>query len=99
MCLLSDAELYCVRTNMRSMSELMQFEMGMSTSLYLPPSGTAGFERCKVSGDSRVPAPPPSMTASMFGLFGAIAHTFPIRLENLLGEHRRKASAFQEEAV
>src|SRR5215212_4834884 len=74
MCLLSDAELYCVRTNMRSMSELMQFEMGMSTSLYLPPSGTAGFERRCVRGDRRVPAPPPSMTARMFGLFGAISH-------------------------
>src|SRR3712207_9036818 len=39
----------------------------------------------------------------MFGLFGAIAHTFPIVWKFVLKaecvEHRRKASAFQEEAV
>ncbi len=50
MCRLSEAELYCVSTKMRWMSELMQFEIGMSTSRYLPPSGTAGFERINVSG-------------------------------------------------
>ena len=74
MCLFKEAELYCVRTNMRSTSELMQFDMGMSTSRYLPPKGTAGFERVSVSGDRRVPAPPPKITARMFGLFGAIAN-------------------------
>src|SRR5258708_29762603 len=68
MCLLSDAELYCVRTNMRKTSELMQFEMGTSTSRYFPPSGTAGFERSRVSGCRRLPAPPPRITASKFFL-------------------------------
>src|SRR5215204_2493624 len=77
MCLFKLAELYCVSTKILRMSELMQFEMGMSTSLYLPPSGTAGFERWSVSGDRRVPAPPPRITARIFGLFGAMAHTFP----------------------
>src|SRR3712207_1156070 len=72
MCRFREAELYCVSTKMRWMSELMQFEIGMSTSLYLPPSGTAGFERVSVSGDRRVPAPPPRITARMLGLFGAI---------------------------
>src|SRR5688572_11003582 len=43
----------------------MQFEIGTSTRRYLPPSGTAGFERCAVSGNKRVPAPPPRITASM----------------------------------
>ena len=43
------------------MSELMQFEMGMSTSLYLPAIGTAGFERDAVSGYSLDPCPPPKM--------------------------------------
>src|ERR1043165_1354673 len=57
MCRLSDAELYCVSTNVRRMSELMQLESAMSTSRYLPPSGTAGFERCCVSGKRRLPAP------------------------------------------
>src|SRR5215208_4409050 len=74
MCLLSDAELYCVSTNVRRMSELMQFESAMSTSRYFPPSGTAGFDRCCVSGKRRLPAPPPRMTASSFGLAGINIH-------------------------
>src|SRR3982751_4365226 len=77
MCLLRDAELYCVSTKILRMSELMQFETGMSMSRYLPPSGTAGFERSSVRGDRRVPAPPPRITARMFGFLGGIAHTFP----------------------
>src|SRR5215210_8337416 len=77
MCLFKDAELYCVSTKILRMSELMQFEIGMSTSRYLPPSGTAGFERRSVRGDRRVPAPPPRITARMFGFLGGIAHTFP----------------------
>src|SRR5437667_5373715 len=64
MCLFSEAELYCVNTNMRMTSELMQFEMGTSTRRYLPPSGTAGFERSRVNGNSRLPAPPPRITAN-----------------------------------
>src|SRR5437868_5358560 len=90
------AELYCVRTKMRRMSELMQFEMGTSTSRYFPPKGTAGFERVSVSGERRVPAPPPRITARMFGLFGAITTHRPdcfwIRSRV---EHRRKAPPFQ----
>src|SRR2546426_12236371 len=64
MCLFKDAELYCVSTNMRMTSELMQFEIGTSTKRYLPPSGTAGFERSRVNGNSRLPAPPPRITAN-----------------------------------
>src|SRR5829696_8964159 len=67
---LSDAELYCVSTNVRRISELMQFESAMSTRRYLPPSGTAGFERCCVSGKRRLPAPPPRITASSLELAG-----------------------------
>src|SRR6266480_2942110 len=70
MCRLSDAELYCVSTNMRMTSELMQFEMGTSTSRYLPPKGTAGFDRCTVKGNRRLPAPPPRITARRFCLEG-----------------------------
>ena|SRR5471030_515726 len=47
---------------MRRKPELMQLEMGMSTSRYFPASGTAGFARSFVSGNSRVPWPPPMMT-------------------------------------
>src|SRR5215218_2645649 len=62
------AELYCVRTKMRSSPELMQFEIGTSTRRYLPASGTAGLARSVVSGKSRVPAPPPRMTASILSI-------------------------------
>jgi hypothetical protein len=44
------------------MPEFMQFDMGMSTSLYLPPMGTAGFERLAVNGYNLDPAPPPRIT-------------------------------------
>ena len=47
---LREAELYCVSTNMRRTPELMQLEMGMSMSRYLPPMGTAGLERFSVRG-------------------------------------------------
>src|ERR1051326_2864023 len=100
MCLFRLAELYCVSTKMRWMSELMQFEIGMSTRRYLPPSGTAGFERVSVSGDRRVPAPPPKITARIFGLFGAIVSDLPgCCVRKLCPEHRRKACVFQEAFV
>src|SRR5687768_17251921 len=46
---------------MRLSPELMQFEIGISTRRYLPASGTAGLDRSRVSGKSRVPCPPPMM--------------------------------------
>src|SRR6185503_13775458 len=42
----------------------MQLEMGMSTNRYLPASGTAGLARSRVSGNNRVPCPPPMMMES-----------------------------------
>src|SRR5262245_24541167 len=48
---------------MRRRSELMQLLIGMSISRYLAPIGTAGLLRASVSGNSRVPRPPPRMTA------------------------------------
>src|SRR4029079_7249440 len=36
--------------------------MGMSMSRYLPAMGTAGLERCRVSGKRREPRPPPRIT-------------------------------------
>src|SRR4026209_2790340 len=73
---LSEAELYCVNTNIRRRSELMQFEMATSTRRYFPPSGTAGLERCCVRGKRRVPAPPPRITASSLRLAGMLDHQF-----------------------
>src|ERR1044072_8504711 len=52
------------------MSELMQFESAISENRYWPASGTAGFERCWVSGKRRLPAPPPRMTANNFASAG-----------------------------
>src|SRR5690242_15623631 len=49
---------------MRRRPELMQLEMGMSTMRYLPANGTAGLARSLVSGNNRVPCPPPMMTES-----------------------------------
>jgi len=63
MCLFNDAELNCVKTNIRLISEFMQLLIGMSTKRYLPAIGTAGFERAAVKGYKRVPAPPPNITA------------------------------------
>src|SRR2546421_10288029 len=42
----------------------MQLEIGISTSRYLPASGTAGLARSRVSGNRRVPWPPPMMMES-----------------------------------
>ena len=72
MCLFSEAELNCVSTNIRTTSEFMQLEIGMSTNLYFPAIGTAGFERVAVSGESREPAPPPNITAMVFLLIFSI---------------------------
>ena len=63
MCRLSEAELNCVRMNIRRSPACRQLLMGMSISLYLPPIGTAGLERMSVSGKSRFPRPPPRMMA------------------------------------
>jgi hypothetical protein len=50
--------LYWVRTKILRRSELMQFERVMSTIRYIPPKGTAGFARSRVSGARRSPCPP-----------------------------------------
>src|SRR5215831_20127831 len=42
----------------------MQLEIGMSTRRYLPASGTAGLALSLVSGNNRVPCPPPMITES-----------------------------------
>src|SRR4051812_19427568 len=42
----------------------MQLEMGISTRRYLPARGTAGLDRSRVSGNKRVPCPPPMMIES-----------------------------------
>ncbi len=44
---------------MRLIPEFRELEMGISTSRYLPPMGTAGLARSRVRGKSLLPCPPP----------------------------------------
>jgi hypothetical protein len=46
------------------MPEFKQFDIGTSIRRYAPPIGTAGLARDFVNGYSRVPAPPPRITAA-----------------------------------
>src|SRR5688572_18388225 len=57
---------------MRRISACRQLLIGTSMSLYLPPIGTAGFERVAVNGNNRLPWPPPRMMASVSLVIGAI---------------------------
>src|SRR5580704_15899070 len=57
---------------MRPRPELRQLLIGISTSRYFPASGTAGLARSLVSGNSRVPAPPPMIIDSTRLVFGDI---------------------------
>src|SRR5712671_6472678 len=64
MCRCKEAELNWVSKYTRRSPELIQLEMGMSTNRYLPARGTAGLARSLVSGNRRVPWPPPIITES-----------------------------------
>ena len=66
MCLFNDAELNCVSTKILFKPEFIQFEIGISTNLYLPAIGTAGFERVAVRGNNLDPCPPPRITEITF---------------------------------
>ena len=55
---------------------LMQFEIGMSINRYLPPTGTAGLLRIEVNGASRVPRPPPRISATAFDIIDFISLEF-----------------------
>src|SRR3954469_14850716 len=61
-------ELNWVSTKMLLRPEWMQFEIGMSIRRYLPAIGTAGLLRDLVSGKSRVPRPPPRISAMTRGI-------------------------------
>lgn len=66
MCLFNEAELNCVKTNILLRLEFIQFEIGISTSLYFPAIGTAGLDLVEVSGYSREPCPPPRIMEITF---------------------------------
>src|SRR5436305_1176718 len=96
MCRFKEAELYCVRTKILMTSELMQFEIGISTRRYLPPRGTAGFDLCSVRGERRDPAPPPRITASRLRLTAMpLFSAMILNVLNCLAENRRKTYLFQ----
>ncbi|CAD0218891.1 protein of unknown function [Chryseobacterium sp. JV274] len=54
-----EAELNCVKTRILFNPEFRQFEIGISTNLYFPAIGTAGFDLEYVNGNNLVPLPPP----------------------------------------
>src|SRR5216117_1321477 len=65
MCRCNDIVLNCVSTYIERSPELRQLLIGISTSRYFPPRGTAGLARSFVKGNNRVPAPPPMMMESV----------------------------------
>ena len=65
-CRISECALYCVRTPILRIPELMQFESGKSIIRNFPPNGTAGFVRHVVRCFNRDPRPPAIINASVF---------------------------------
>src|SRR3954469_9710287 len=63
-CLFRLSELNCVSTKICRSPAFRQLLIGMSIRRYLPPIVTAGFDRFRVSGNRRVPRPPPRMIAN-----------------------------------
>src|SRR5271165_5664786 len=68
MCRCRLTELNCVRTKMRFRPEWMQLDTGISISRYFPAIGTAGLLRDLVSGNRRVPRPPPKISETTRGM-------------------------------
>ena len=68
MCRCRLTELNWVSTKIRFSPEWMQLDTGMSISRYLPAIGTAGLLRDFVSGNSRVPRPPPRINEMTRGI-------------------------------
>src|SRR5271157_3973203 len=68
MCRCRLTELNCVRTKMRFRPECMQLDTGISMSRYFPAIGTAGLLRDLVSGNRRVPRPPPRISETTRGM-------------------------------
>ena len=54
----------------------MQLLIGISTNLYLPAIGTAGFDLLAVNGDNLDPAPPPNITETVSLAYIAIRSGF-----------------------
>ncbi len=74
MCVLSESDLYCVSTFMRSTPELAKLLRTKSMMRYRPPKGTAGLALSCVSGASRLPSPPARIMARVFstGMRGTV---------------------------
>src|SRR4051812_2617692 len=68
MCRWRLTELNWVSTKIRFRPEWMQLEIGMSIRRYLPAIGTAGLLRDLVSGNRRVPRPPPRIRLMILGI-------------------------------
>src|SRR5262249_27209932 len=96
-CLFRLSELNCVSTKICRRFAFRQLLIGMSINRYLPPIGTAGFDRLNVSGNRRVPRPPPRMIAntSSIAIGGDLYQKAPVfgpgasSLRNWPTPHRR----------
>jgi len=64
-CRINECALYCVRTPIRRMPELMQLDNGKSIMRNFPPKGTAGLARHSVRSLSREPRPPARINANV----------------------------------
>ena len=85
---------------MRRMSACRQPLTGMSIRRYLPPIGTAGFERVAVRGKRRDPWPPPRTMASVSVMDGwRDANTIPRMLRNGLLRVWRVRRGLRDRAV
>jgi hypothetical protein len=64
-----DSERYCVSTKIWRSPELIQLLSVKSMSRYLPPNGTAAFDRSPVKGRSLSPTPPAITITNTFSIF------------------------------
>src|SRR3990170_306420 len=78
---------------MRRRFEFKQLLMGMSMSRYFPASGTAGFDRSCVRGKSRVPRPPPRITARQSFMAEEIRRTTTRRCQARNGKGAGRSSS------
>src|SRR5215218_5363135 len=66
-------------TKIRSMPACRLLLIGMSIRRNLPPIGTAGFARSRVSGQSRLPCPPPRIAVITFSTISPMAALRQVR--------------------
>jgi hypothetical protein len=77
--------------------EFIQLLIGISTSRYLPPSGTAGLALSLVRGKSLVPAPPPMIIANIRSVAG-VTGTSLIPIGSCCHDFKRRCAEGTQQA-